>query len=254
MAKVIGLIGNKSGTLKTTIATQLTLEIAQNKTVCIVDLNNQSDVSNFFNIDQNLHGYTIYDVLMKRTAIEDIIYDMKKNVSVIISDFEMSYFDINILKSANQIDGLFDILKPHIEVLRDLFDYIILDAPSNMGIIVGNILNCADDILIPYDSEVSKINDLIKTIILINEHKIKNSNLQIKAVIPVKVDEEINHKAMFKELYDFLEQNSIKITNTLIKKSDGMISPWNEASVGKTYQKLCKELGYTEVLRLWKKK
>ena len=98
------------------------------------------------------------------------------------------------------------VLRSYIEIVRESYDYILIDCMPSLGMITINALACADSILIPVQAAylpVKGLQQLIKTV-----GKVKrqiNPKLEIEGILLTMVDSRTNYakdiSTMLKEAY-----------------------------------------------------
>lgn len=142
-SKIITVYSNKGGIGKTTIATNLALELAKTTRdrVALVDLNLQlGDISTFFNLNPSFDvAYFIKNLINKKEDVVIKAFEQYKDSSLyILSD--PSYIEQSESITPQQIEELFKLLKK-------VFPYIVVDMSSNIDPNSLKILDKSDWIL-----------------------------------------------------------------------------------------------------------
>ena len=142
-SKIITVYSNKGGIGKTTLATNLALEIAKttrNK-VALVDLNLQlGDVSTFLNLNPSFDiAYIIKNLINKKEEVLLNAFEKCKDTDLYILSNPMNNEQAENITPL-QIDLLFNTLKK-------IFPYIIVDLPSNIDANTLKVLDKSDYIL-----------------------------------------------------------------------------------------------------------
>ena len=98
------------------------------------------------------------------------------------------------------------VLRSYIEIVRESYDYILIDCMPSLGMITINALACADSILIPVQAAylpVKGLQQLIKTVGRVKRQI--NPKLEIEGILLTMVDSRTNYakdiSAMLKEAY-----------------------------------------------------
>lgn len=260
MTKILAVTTNKGGALKTSITTNLAGVFSSNgNKVLVIDLDNQGNVAVTFGINPDEVENTIYDVLMEDADIKDSIVNVSDGLDLVVSNDDMAFIEMDVLTDKEKYPDPLNLLKKPLNEIKDSYDYILIDTPPAMGMISANVFNCAEDILIPYQPEVYAFRSMVKSIKAINNFKRTNEELNIKAVIPVKVRKVLTHEAFLQSGRALCEQNRIKFTDTIIPESikyaesvgryklpitltDDNLKTINQYK--EIYIKLAKELGY----------
>nr|WP_289039316.1 ParA family protein [uncultured Allobacillus sp.] len=222
MSKVIAVSTNKGGVLKTSITTNLAglLAIEGNK-VLIIDSDNQGNVSITFNRNPDDFNKTLYDVLLDEVKAEDVIFNVYKNIDILPSNDDLSFFEMDVFSNLKQYDNVLYLFKNKLDHLKEKYDYILIDTPPNLGLLVGNVFNYADEVIIPFQPEAYSMRSLIKTVQQIQSFQRKhNPNLKIKGIVGTLIDSRTYiHSEILSECRKFGLQNDIKVFDTVIPRS-----------------------------------
>jgi chromosome partitioning protein len=107
------------------------------------------------------------------------------------------------------------VLKRKIDVIRDKFDYIIIDSPPALGPITINTLSAANSVLIPIQCEffaLEGLAQLLNTIKLVRQTI--NRQLDIKGFLPTMYSGQNNlSKQVFADLAQHFENKLFKLTD-----------------------------------------
>ena len=135
---------------------------------------------------------SIYNVIMGECEIKEaIIKTQFKNLSIIPAMIDLAGVDIELIQISVQ-DKEFVIteqLKKQLEIIKDRYDYIIIDCPPNLGILTTNALAASDSVLIPIQCEyysLEGVNQLLQTVLRIQQRV--NPNLSIEGVLLTMLD------------------------------------------------------------------
>jgi chromosome partitioning protein len=164
---IISVSNTKGGCSKSTTAVNLSADLSRmGKRVLLVDLDHQGAATQGLGIHRETLSKTMYDVMTKDTSIKDIIIDFGKelpNLDIAPSNLDLVGVELDL---ANQM-AREKILKNKLNELKGEYQYIVLDNPPNLGLIVINSLVACDMILIPVQCEYYSLfgmSHLIKTI------------------------------------------------------------------------------------------
>lgn len=165
VAKVISFLNQKGGVGKTTMAFNTAHALAsQGKKVLCLDMDPQSNLTLLF--DGVKSEYNLFHLLLNSVRelkslhvpvlFQDII-QTKNGVDIIAGSQEMSGFELTVagISGARQL-----ILKKFLEKsgISSLYDYIIIDGPPTLGLLVVNILCASQGLMIPFrPDEFSKV-------------------------------------------------------------------------------------------------
>ena len=192
MGKTIAIVNQKGGVGKTTTSINLSASLGVlNKKVLIVDLDPQGNATTGIGVDKGDIKSSVYEVLVKKeTILNSIIKTKSKKVHLLPAYLNLAGVDMELIelekraKANNEQFNRVMRLKEELSVVKDNYDYIIIDCPPSLGILTTNALAAADSVLIPVQCEyfaLEGIMQLINTIML--AQKKVNPSLDIEGVL-----------------------------------------------------------------------
>lgn len=198
MTRTIALINNKGGVGKTTSCLNIGVALSLlGKKVLLVDIDPQGNLSDAF-ININQVQYTIKNLL--EGSITDINQVIKKQVKK----------NIDLLPSNNLLNGTEEkllnkmsretILKRILDPIKSNYDYVLIDCPPSLNLLVLNSLTASSEAIIPIAPEYHALtgtNTILQTIQQVQS--LLNSDLKLGGVFITKYDERTNNDREIKE-------------------------------------------------------
>ncbi|MDD9147343.1 ParA family protein [Sporolactobacillus sp. CQH2019] len=222
MGVVIAVANNKGGVLKTTTVTNLAGVASQNgQRVLIIDCDNQANVSLSFNLNPDQFETTLFDVLVDSIDPRYVIEHVTDNIDILPSNDSLSMLEFQILTNLNKFSKPFYLLRDMLKNIVNDYDVIFLDSPPNLGLVSGNILSFADEVLIPFQPESFSMRSLIKMLSAIDDFKqAHNPRLDILGVVGTLVnDRTILHANVLNQCRKYCDHKHVKMFDTIIPRS-----------------------------------
>lgn len=216
MAKIIAVANQKGGCGKTTTTICFAQELrGRKKKVLVIDTDPQCNTTDFYQAeveDQN----TVADILYGDAPAAECIQH-KEYGDIIPSDKELS----NAESMTRPDEMRFLHLKKSLKAVRDNYDYIIIDTPPAIGVLLKNVLATADEILIPIEESgwsVKGLMDLNDAITM--AENTTNENLTIAGLLVIKAKKNTRRSRRIEETSEMLaEKMNTRLFHTKIRES-----------------------------------
>ena len=167
--KIIAVANQKGGVGKTTTSVNLAACLAdRGARILLIDLDPQANATSGLGFPP-IEGQSIYGALIGQgTIAEKVIPTRWPILWLIPGDLELAGAEIEVARAEDHLTRLRTALQP----LRDdaPFDFILLDCPPSLGILMTNALAAADELLVPLQCEyfalegLSKISQVVQQI------------------------------------------------------------------------------------------
>ena len=184
---VVALANQKGGVGKSTTAINLAASLAfQKQRVLLIDLDPQGNASSGLGIDRGTIEVSIYDVLLKESALEDAIEPTSVlNLFVVPATIDLAGSEIELVSMFSRETRL----RGAIEEMEDDFDLVLIDCPPSLGLLTVNALTAADEVLIPIQCEyyaLEGLSQLLKNVELVSANL--NPELKVGGVVLTMYD------------------------------------------------------------------
>jgi chromosome partitioning protein len=194
LMKIIAVANQKGGVGKTTTAVNLAACLAaRGVRVLLLDLDPQGNASSALGAECG-EGQSLYRVLIGEDVLEEKIQPTRwPGLSIIPAQTELAGAEVDLVKADNHLVRLREVLLPLKQDVR--FDYLIIDCPPSLGILMTSALSAADGLLVPLQCEYFGLEGLAR-IVDIHEH-IKangiNTALKLEGILMTMYDGRTSH-------------------------------------------------------------
>ena len=180
--------------------------------VLVVDLDPQSNLTMSFGIDPEHLQQSMFDVLVHRLPISEVI--QQREVDVAASSIDLAGAELALSAMIGRERTLEKALAP----VRDDYDFILIDTPPSLGLLTINAFTTSTGVIVPVQLEYLSLRGLVQlesTLQMIREHL--NPAVHIEGILPTMVEGRTIHG---REALDLLQANFHDLVfETRIKKS-----------------------------------
>ncbi len=172
MGKIIAITNQKGGVGKTTTAINLgaSFGVLEYKTL-IIDADPQANATSGVGFDPRNVQRSIYDCLVNEADARDLVIETENpNLDIIPAHIDLVGAELEMINMPNRENKL----KQALELIKEDYDFIIIDCSPSLGLITVNALTAADSVIIPVQCEYFALEGLGK---LLNTIKIVQSRL-----------------------------------------------------------------------------
>lgn len=247
MGKIISVANQKGGVGKTTTTVNLgTILAKKGKKVLLIDADPQGNATSGLGVEKD-SDYSTYDLLVSEVELKDAIQGtIIKNLKLCPANMNLAGAEVELVSMMSREQRL----KEKLEMVKDEFDYILIDCPPSLGLITLNAFTASNSVLIPVQCEyfaLEGLGQLINTVNLVKKHL--NKEIEIEGALLTMYDIRTNlSNQVVKEVKKYFNN---KVYKTVIPRnvrlseapSYGMpITEYDPRSKGaKSYIKFAKE-------------
>lgn len=184
----IAVTNQKGGVGKTAVTATLAAALKEREfDVLAIDLDPQGYLTSHFGLKDQLYREDIDNLalhLVNESDEEfiDLAQTTDEEVDIIPSNYDMRGVEDALSNARNREMRLANILD---EVADDLYDFILIDTPPNLGVLTDNAILAAENLLIPIQAEDSSLDALDMAMDEIEEiEEAFNTDIQIVGIIP----------------------------------------------------------------------
>ncbi|MBO4400007.1 MAG: ParA family protein [Lachnospiraceae bacterium] len=182
MAKIIAISNQKGGVGKTTTAVNLAACLAEfGMNVLLVDIDPQGNATSGLGIEKNREGANTYRLLVGDCDVKEaIVHTAFAGLDVIPSTVDLAGAEAELLSAEDREY----ILKDALADVSEQYDYIIIDCPPSLNVLVLNGLCAADTMICPLQCEfyaLEGLSQLLETVQMVQTRL--NDNLTFGGIL-----------------------------------------------------------------------
>ncbi|HOT23089.1 MAG TPA: AAA family ATPase [Thermoleophilia bacterium] len=213
MAHVLAFANQKGGVAKTTSTVNLGAALRERGlTVLAVDMDPQGNLTMSQGIDTEDLEKSMYDVLVHRVPITEVVYEREFDVAASTIDLAGAEMALSSMIGRERA------LQRALAEVRDQYDYILIDTPPSLGLLTINALTAAEGVIVPVQCEYLSLRGLLqleRTLDMIRENL--NPDVKIKGILPTLYDARTKHG---QESIEVLRENFGKLVfDTVVRKT-----------------------------------
>ena len=194
--KIVAIANQKGGVGKTTTAVNLGHALAEKgQRILIVDLDPQGNATSAFGM-QELENQSLYEALLgSESIIEKVMPTRINRLFLVPANLDLAGAEVEIARMSDHLMRLAETLS----VLRNdqTFDFILVDCPPSLGILMTNALAAADELLTPIQCEYFALEGLVKIVRVVEQVRDSGANdrLEIGGIVMTMFNRRTNLSA-----------------------------------------------------------
>lgn len=147
---VIAIAQNKGGTAKTTTALNLGAALAaRGKRVFLIDLDPQANLSSGLGVDVAQLDLSMYQVFVDKNVSLESVSSEREGMRLAPAHISMVTLEMDLVNR----NGREWILKRKLDTLEGKYDYVLIDCPPSLGLVVTNALAACNYVLLPVQTQ-----------------------------------------------------------------------------------------------------
>lgn len=216
MGKIIAIANQKGGVGKTTTSVNLAASLGVlEKKVLLIDADPQANASSGLGIDVESVTAGTYQVLEHTINAKDAIQKTSSpNVDIIAAHIDLVAIEIELVDKEQREY----MLKKSLELVKNEYDYIVIDCAPSLGLITLNSLVAADSVIIPIQCEYFALEGLGKLLNTIKSvQKLHNPKLDIEGLLLTMFDSRLR---LSNQVVDEVQKHfSTMVFDTIIRRN-----------------------------------
>jgi len=213
VARVLALANQKGGVAKTTSTLNLGVALVElGHRVLGVDMDPQGNLTMSQGLNPDDIHPSMFNVLVQGVDIRDVVY--RREIDIAASSIDLAGADMSL----SSVIGRERVLSKALMMVRDEYDFILIDTPPSLGLLTINSLTAADGVIVPVQCEYLSLRGLAqleRTLELVRDNL--NPAVHIAGILPTMFDSRTIHG---NEAIDILRDSfGDLVFQTVIKKT-----------------------------------
>jgi chromosome partitioning protein len=246
LAKIVAFANQKGGVAKTTTTLNLGVAVQElGRSVLLVDLDPQGNLTTSLGLDPDQVRPNMYDVLTGGVGIEETV--ARGEVDLAVASIDLAAVEIAL----STLIGRERALSKALFQVTDNYDYIFVDTPPSLGLLTVNAFTASNAVIVPVQCEylsLRGLEQLTRTLELVRENL--NPALRIAGIVPTMYDSRLAHDREAVEVLrssfgELVCETSIPKTVKLAEapvKGESVLKYAPSSQAADSYRKLAREV------------
>src|SRR6266705_4512424 len=198
--QVIVLANQKGGVAKTTTTLNLGVAFAEKGLrVLLIDLDPQGNLTMSQGMNPDSIERSMFDVLVHRLPLQEVVHHAE--VDLAVSSIDLAGAELAL----SSMIGRERALEKALAVVKDGYDYVLIDTPPSLGLLTINALVASNGVIVPVQCEYLSLRGLVQlenTLSMIRENL--NPHVAIEGILATMYDSRTLHS---REALEILQEN-----------------------------------------------
>jgi chromosome partitioning protein len=167
--------------------------------VLLVDLDPQGNLTMSQGMNPDAIERSMFDVLVHRLPLQEVVH--RAEVDLAVSSIDLAGAELAL----SSMIGRERALEKALAVVKDGYDYVLIDTPPSLGLLTINALVASNGVIVPVQCEYLSLRGLVQlenTLAMIRENL--NPHVAIEGILPTMYDSRTLHA---REAVEILQEN-----------------------------------------------
>ncbi len=185
--KIVAVANQKGGVGKTTTSVNLAACLAaMGRKILLIDLDPQGNATSALGQAETEEKSSYGPLLGESKLADNVVQTRFENLSLVPADLDLAGVEIEVARLDDHLVRLQNALAPLRK--KAAYDFILLDCPPSLGILMTNALAAADMVLVPLQAEFFALEGLTRIMSVVEQLQPVNSGLKIEGIVMTMVD------------------------------------------------------------------
>jgi chromosome partitioning protein len=220
--KTVAIANQKGGVGKTTTSVNLAAALAEmGKRILLIDLDPQANAGSALGVE-SAPGRSLYSALVGeangRSFLEHIQPTAYERLQIVTAELDLAGCEIQLAADEHRLTRLRGVLESY-RATHPEIDFVMIDCPPSLGVLMTNALAAADSVLVPLQCEYLAMEGLAKILQMIERIKQASGHttLALEGIVLTMYDARTNLSQQV--VQDVRDHLGAQVFDTIIPRS-----------------------------------